>query len=201
MLSYPLHVETISAKPGLAWSQKERTAVIVWLNVPPQRGRLIGFARKYVGAHAEDAWEEFQIEELHRTISTYDPSRGPLDRWLLLRLGQFSIRQIRAARRRPEAPIARESNVPGEVIELDILDSNAQTELTIVNRLDLQRLRPALENCLNALPKQYLDVIVMRFFEDKSDRDISQELGISEGNVRALRFRGMRHLQGCLPRP
>jgi len=201
MLPYPLHVATISAKPGAAWSQEERTTVIVWLNVPPQRDHLVSFARRYLGAHAEDAWEEFQVEELHRTITSYDPSRGPLHQWLLLRLGQFSIWQIRAARRRKEVPIESETDGPGEVIELDILGSIAETELAIVNRLDVQRLRPALEKCLNALPRRYLDVIVMRIFEDMSDLDISQELGITEGNVRALRFRGMRLLRGCLPRP
>lgn len=201
MLSYPLNVATISAKPGAAWSQDERTTVIVWLNVPPQRDRLVRFARRYLGEHAEDAWEEFQVEEIHRTISSYDPTRGPLDWWLLLRLGQFSIWQIRAARRRKEVPLETGANGPGEVIELDIVRSSAETEVQLVNRIDIQRLRPALEKCLTALPKRYQDVVVKRIFEDMSDLDIARVLKIAEGNVRIRRFRAMRLLRGCLSRP
>ena len=55
--------------------------------------------------------------------------------------------------------------------------------------------RARLSRLVNRLPADQGRVIVMRFAEDKSIREIAFEMGRTEGAVKQLQFRGLRNLR------
>jgi RNA polymerase sigma-70 factor (ECF subfamily) len=59
---------------------------------------------------------------------------------------------------------------------------------------DVER-RAALFRSVNRLPQEQRRVIVMRFGEEKSIREIAQEIGRSEGAVKQLQWRGLQSLR------
>jgi len=61
-------------------------------------------------------------------------------------------------------------------------------------RLDHDRLL----HCLEQLPERERSVLVMTFYEDAAARTVASTLGLSEGNVRVVRHRGLQHLRECV---
>src|SRR5262249_51358376 len=55
--------------------------------------------------------------------------------------------------------------------------------------------RAALFQLVGSLPDDQRSVIVKRFVEQKSIRDIAQEIGRSEGAIKQLQFRAMESLR------
>jgi RNA polymerase sigma-70 factor (ECF subfamily) len=53
-------------------------------------------------------------------------------------------------------------------------------------------------DCLNRLPERERTVLAMTFFDDLPADAVGRELGISPGNVRVIRHRGLEHLRSCL---
>jgi RNA polymerase sigma-70 factor (ECF subfamily) len=60
--------------------------------------------------------------------------------------------------------------------------------------LDTRRLG----GCLAALPERERAVLVMTFYDDRSADAVAAELGLSAGNVRVIRHRGLERLRGCM---
>ena len=60
--------------------------------------------------------------------------------------------------------------------------------------LDTERLG----RCLAALPERERAVLVMTFYDDRSADAVASELGLSAGNVRVIRHRGLERLRGCM---
>jgi RNA polymerase sigma-70 factor, ECF subfamily len=60
--------------------------------------------------------------------------------------------------------------------------------------LDTKRLGP----CLSALPERERTVLVLTFYDDRSADAVAAELGLSAGNVRVIRHRGLERLRGCM---
>ncbi len=60
--------------------------------------------------------------------------------------------------------------------------------------LDTQRLK----HCLAALPERERAVLVMTFYDDRPADAVAAELGLSAGNVRVIRHRGLERLRGCM---
>ncbi|MFD9942714.1 SigE family RNA polymerase sigma factor [Nonomuraea sp. NPDC059023] len=52
---------------------------------------------------------------------------------------------------------------------------------------------------LAALPRRQRAVLVLRYYEQLSDADIAEVLGISSGTVRSQAFRGLDKLRSSLP--
>ena len=52
--------------------------------------------------------------------------------------------------------------------------------------------------CLGRLPDRERTVLVMTFFDDLAADAVGRELGISAGNVRVIRHRGLERLRTCL---
>ncbi len=61
-------------------------------------------------------------------------------------------------------------------------------------RLDHDRLL----HCLEQLPERERSVLVMTFYEDAPAQTVANALGLSEGNVRVIRHRGLQHLRDCV---
>jgi RNA polymerase sigma-70 factor (ECF subfamily) len=63
-----------------------------------------------------------------------------------------------------------------------------------VEPLDTDRL----EHCLGRLPERERAVLTLTFYDDRSADAVGQELGVSTGNVRVIRHRGIERLRACL---
>ena len=61
-------------------------------------------------------------------------------------------------------------------------------------RLDHARLL----GCLDRLPERERSVLVMTFYDDQPAKDVAASLGLSEGNVRVIRHRGLERLRDCV---
>ena len=60
--------------------------------------------------------------------------------------------------------------------------------------IDAERLR----GCLGALPERERTVLVLTFYDDRPADAVAAELGLSAGNVRVIRHRGLERLRGCM---
>jgi len=76
---------------------------------------------------------------------------------------------------------AREGEFPTEEISDDAM-------------ADAER-RASLGQCVDRLPKDQRRVIVMRFVEQRSIREIAEDLGKSEGAIKQLQWRAMQNLR------
>jgi len=83
-------------------------------------------------------------------------------------------------RKRRMREVRRESNAQDGTVEIDV---------EAVER------RAVLFDAVQTLPADQKDVIVMRFAQDMSIRDIADHLGRSEGAVKQLQFRGLENLR------
>jgi RNA polymerase sigma-70 factor, ECF subfamily len=57
-----------------------------------------------------------------------------------------------------------------------------------------------LQHCLQMLPERERSVIVMTFYEDSPAEALGAQFGLTPGNVRVIRHRGLKHLRDCLER-
>lgn len=55
-----------------------------------------------------------------------------------------------------------------------------------------------LGGCLAALPERERAVLVMTFYDDRPADAVAAQLGVSAGNVRVIRHRGLERLRGCM---
>jgi RNA polymerase sigma-70 factor (ECF subfamily) len=65
-------------------------------------------------------------------------------------------------------------------------------------RMDEIEQRAALSELVKRLPEDQRRVVVLRFVEEKSIREIAQELGRSEGAVKQLQFRALEKLRASV---
>ncbi len=61
-------------------------------------------------------------------------------------------------------------------------------------RLDHARL----VGCLERLSERERSVLVMTFYDDQPAKEVAAALGLSEGNVRVIRHRGLERLRACV---
>jgi RNA polymerase sigma-70 factor (ECF subfamily) len=61
-------------------------------------------------------------------------------------------------------------------------------------RLDHARL----VGCLERLSERERSVLVMTFYDDQPAKEVAAALGLSEGNVRVIRHRGLERLRDCV---
>jgi RNA polymerase sigma-70 factor (ECF subfamily) len=55
-----------------------------------------------------------------------------------------------------------------------------------------------LASCLQRLPERERAVLMMSFYDDRSAEAVGVELGLSAGNVRVIRHRGIERLRVCM---
>ena len=72
-------------------------------------------------------------------------------------------------------------------------ESDYQPE--IASTIDEAERRARLFKLVERLPRDQSRVIVMRFAEDKSIREIANALGRTEGSIKQLQFRGLQNLR------
>ena len=81
-----------------------------------------------------------------------------------------------------------------EINTNDVADTQTTSELNI----EAVERRARLFKAVDTLPQDQRRVIIMRFAEEKSIRDIASEIGRSEGAVKQLQFRGLENLRSRL---
>lgn len=86
----------------------------------------------------------------------------------------------------------------GERRRADLLERYADAvpmaDLHIAPRLDQQRVA----DCLDRLPERERSVLVLTFYDDQSSDAVGAQLGLSAGNVRVIRHRGIDRLRRCV---
>lgn len=73
-------------------------------------------------------------------------------------------------------------------------DALPLADLHIAPRLDHQRVA----DCLGRLPERERAVLVMSFYDDQPADAVAGQLGLSSGNVRVIRHRGIHALRRCV---
>ena len=58
-----------------------------------------------------------------------------------------------------------------------------------------------LQHCLERLPERERSVLLMTFYDDRPADDVGAALGLSAGNVRVIRHRGIDRLRHCVEGP
>jgi RNA polymerase sigma-70 factor (ECF subfamily) len=74
-------------------------------------------------------------------------------------------------------------------------DMNADGRAGVAAGFEEEERRARLFKLVERLPRDQSRVIVMRFAEDKSIREIATALGRSEGSIKQLQFRGLQNLR------
>lgn len=59
-------------------------------------------------------------------------------------------------------------------------------------------LRESLRICLENLPPQQRQAVILRFFDEASYEDVAAAIGVGPGNARQLVFRGRNAIRNCL---
>lgn len=141
--------------------------------------RVYSFCRKY-SASREEA-EDLTAETFKRALSAiagYEYRNVPFSRWLLRIAHNVTINHARSAGR--TSPLHDPESLPGDERHFDDLDE-AHWLRTHVQRL----------------PDDQQHVVRLRFYEDRSFRDVASIMGRSEGAVKQLLRRALRalHLQ------
>jgi len=143
--------------------------------------RVYAFVARRVSSRdeAQDVTAEVFHEAL-RNIGRFQWRGVPFAAWLLRIAANALADRWQRAARTPEVPAddARTENEAG------------QTEGADVER------RAMLFQLVDRLPTDQRLVIMRRFVEQKSIREIAQELGRSEGAVKQLQFRALETLRG-----
>lgn len=73
--------------------------------------------------------------------------------------------------------------------------SNGETERSVQKRIDLKKNREILDKAVSTLPIKYREVIILRYFEDKSYEEISEILRMPANTVGTFINRGKKELK------
>lgn len=146
---------------------------------------LLRLVRRLVGeADAEDVLAETYLQ-VWRDLGRYDPQRAPVPVWLAVvahsrALDLLRSRQARASHRSDEA------RVPG-------IDGEAQDPEAVVARM--QQLRLLDLHCATALSPSEREVMALAYFEELSQSEIAQRLGMPLGTVKTRMTRAHQKLR------
>jgi RNA polymerase sigma-70 factor (ECF subfamily) len=141
---------------------------------------LLRLLRRATGSSAsvDDLFQETWIRVV-RSANSYDPHQ-PFPAWL------FAIAWNRVrdhwSRRKPDT---------GDATDLTLLPApGASAEEQLMQKSEAQQMRRAVAS----LPTALAEALLLRYFEDLSEREISQRLGVPQGTVKSRLHYGLRKL-------
>lgn len=123
---------------------------------------------------AEDLVHDVFIEAWQKA-GAYDPKKGSVRNWLLLRARSRSIDRIRKLARVETREHIEETELQGSEVKPD------QTHVDSLQRLDHQQAHMA----INSLSPEHALLIRASYFEDLTYREISKKYDIPEGTVKS----------------
>ena len=152
--------------------------------------KVYGYIARRVGDRA--AAEDLTSDVFHQALTNlprFEWRGAPFAAWLFrIAANAIADRGKRLAREN-EVLIARQKEI------------SRSEELNAIDLEGIER-RARLFKLVDRLPVDQRRVIVMRFAEEKSIREIASEIGRSEGAVKQLQFRGLQNLKDQLgPKP
>ena len=103
---------------------------------------------------------------------------------------RMTVMQMRRGEQRRQALLDSNADM------LNIADIADIADIAVAPRLDHERVA----GCLERLPERERSVLVMTFYEDKPAAEVGGALGLTSGNVRVLRHRGIAKLRDCVKR-
>jgi RNA polymerase sigma-70 factor, ECF subfamily len=147
---------------------------------------MLGAAHRVLRSRgdAEDLLHDVFLEVWQRAAG-YDPARGSVRSWLLLRVRSRAIDRVRAlsvARRHGMAP-AEQAEAHGAAA--------ADVEATLVLRAEAGRVRDALQG----LPDTQRTLVELAFFEGLSCAELAQRCALPIGTVKSRLARAMGRLR------
>jgi RNA polymerase sigma-70 factor (ECF subfamily) len=143
--------------------------------------------RRYGLRHLRDAHAAADLAQQVLTLTIEQLRHGGLrepQRVLSFVLGtcRLTVRDLHRGERRREDLLQRYA---------DVLPP---ADLHVPPRLDHRRVA----DCLERLPGRERSVLVMSFYDDQPAEQVGQQLGLSAGNVRVIRHRGIHKLRRCV---
>lgn len=145
-------------------------------------GLVHGFCRRTVGADAADDLTQQVFVEAWRSRASFDPDRGVVPGWLVGIARNLVARHGRQAARTP-TPVA-----DTEVTEPPTDDSTADT---LADRLTVAA-------ALDVLSEPQRATLRLAFFDDLSQAEIADRLGVPLGTVKSHHRRGLARLRDHL---
>ena len=136
--------------------------------------RVYAFVSRRVGNRQEA--QDLTSEVFHRALANlnrFEWRGAPFAAWLY-RMAANAVADHYQEK-------AREGEFPTEELSDDAM-------------ADAER-RASLAQCVDRLPKDQRRVIVMRFVEQRSIREIAEDLGKTEGAIKQLQWRAMQNLR------
>ncbi len=136
--------------------------------------RVYAFVSRRVGNRQEA--QDLTSEVFHRALANlkrFEWRGAPFAAWLY-RMAANAVADHYQEK-------AREGEFPPEEVSDDAM-------------ADAER-RASLAQCVDRLPKDQRRVIVMRFVEQRSIREIAEDLGKTEGAIKQLQWRAMQNLR------
>jgi RNA polymerase sigma-70 factor (ECF subfamily) len=162
---------------GLRAGDPEALRTLHTLHGPAVFGYLLAALRNR--AAAEDVFQEVFLQAWRRA-DTYDPLRGELRTWLLVIARSRALDHHRRRIPEPHDPASG---------SLTVLEPDASSETDEL--LESWRFAGLLER----LPEQERDLLRRRFYEGRSQTEISRETGIPLGTVKMRMVDGLRRLR------
>jgi len=82
--------------------------------------------------------------------------------------------------------------------ETRLVEAHDDVDLRTAEQAKAVEFRPALLSALRTLAPQQRTVIVLRYFDDRSEKEVADLLGVSLGTVKSTASRAMAHLRDNL---
>lgn len=137
--------------------------------------------------HNADAAEDLVQDAYLRAFRHFDTFQGRHDRaWLLAVVRNTCLSWLRDKGQHPLAEFDEEV--------YSAIDEAPNAESVLLNRAALG----ALQECLEALPVEFREAIVLRELEELSYKEVADVLRVPVGTVMSRLARGRKRLQECL---
>lgn len=149
------------------------------------QGEILAYLRRHTD-NLEDAQDLCQdvFISVFNAKETFDPSKCDEKAWLYI-ITKNKLKNYYRDKKQFE-------NI--DDIYYDVTDGTD----TVKEAAFLSELRDTLADALKSLDERSRAVITMRFFEEKSHKEIAEILGIGEGSVRMIQFRALLKLRKCI---
>jgi RNA polymerase sigma-70 factor (ECF subfamily) len=148
-------------------------------------GLLLTMAEKILGdrAMAEDLVHDVFLE-VWRHASTFDPARGSVRTWILVRLRSRALDRLRSAKTRREVatPDDHEPNLAAEEVEDPALMPD----------------RRAVRRALEELPAEQREVIELAYFHGLTSSEIAERMNSPLGTVKSRTAAGLAKLRAVM---
>ena len=136
--------------------------------------------QRYIGSrinHPQDAEDllSFVFLKLHENRHTYDPARASLSTWVYTITHNTVNDYLRQKYRSPVFNSAE-----------DALENYAAEDIPALDKMILEEQLEQLGNALERLPEREREIIILRFYYEKTSPEIAALMNLSHANVRYL---------------